>query len=217
MISLSPQEYASRVGIIKVTIEYYHNIMDISTDGYYYQASNKSMRSERIFLDKDDFERFLGLLHIANSDGRFILRDAGLEDIFGVSRTRPLVDIFAYSILPDGFSIVVGSRGEGKLHRFIHKLSTAYAMYYNRKYHRQGPLFRGVCRVEPIEGSKRLYELVKETHLKPYSTGMVSIVKTAREDVSAAVECASTYEYSSMRDYIGEDRPQKVILTPLGA
>jgi hypothetical protein len=189
--------------------------MDISTDGQYWHASNKSMRGERIFLDKEDFGRFLGLLHIANSDARFILRDAAPADIFGTGRTRPLVDIYAYSIVPDGFSLVLRSDGEGKLRRFIHKLSTAYAMYLNQRHRRQGPLFRSSCRLEPIESGKRLRELIRETHLKPFLTGSTVMVGTENRDASIAVECASTYEYSSMRDYLGEDRPQKVILTPL--
>lgn len=191
--------------------------MDISTDGQYWHASNKSIRGERIFLDKEDFGRFLGLLHIANSGARFILRDAPPEDIFRTGRTRPLVDIYAYSILQDGFSLVLRSDGESNLQRFIHKLSTAYAMYLNQKYRRQGPLFRGSCRLEPIEGSKRLRELIKETHLKPHTSGEMKAIKPDTIDASAAIECASTYEYSSMRDYLGEERPQKVILTPLGA
>jgi len=59
----------------------------------YYHAFNHGAHATPLFHDKEDFERFLTLLYIANNTGHFILRDMKTADIFATMRMRALVDI----------------------------------------------------------------------------------------------------------------------------
>jgi putative transposase len=198
----------------------------------YYHAFNHGAHAAPLFHDKEDFERFLVLLHIANNAGHFILRDMKTEDIFATMHTRALVDITAYCLLPDRYHIILRDRQPNGARHFIHKVGTAYVMYYNRKYNHKGTVFAGTYRARRVPDQSRLYELIGRIHLYPFSVkgngdevGEKKIIKGLSQtkigdekkerlgiNMKKAVDQASQYEYSSMRDYLGEDRPQKVIL-----
>jgi putative transposase len=191
----------------------------------YYHAFNHGAHAAPLFHDKEDFERFLVLLYIANNTGHFILRDMKAEDIFATMHTRALVDITAYCLLPDHYHIILRDRQLNGTRHFIHKVGTAYVMYYNRKYDHKGTVFAGTYRARRVPDQSRLYELIGRIHLYPFSVkvnedevGEKEISKDEKKErlgtnMKKAVDQASQYEYSSMRDYLGEDRPQKVILT----
>jgi hypothetical protein len=218
----------------------------------YYHAFNCGAHAAPLFHDKQDFERFLTLLYIANNTGHFILRDMKTADVFATMRTRALVDIAAYCLLPDRYHIILRDRELNGAQHFIHKVGTAYVMYYNRKYNHKGTVFAGTYRARRVPDQSRFYELISRVHLYPFSVkGNEDEVASKNEQVSKindqesasvipapgrgrgqvlhgndkqssklqklnmkkAIDLASQYEYSSMRDYLGEDRPQKVILS----
>ena len=116
----------------------------------YYHAFNHGAHAAPLFHDKEDFERFLILLHIANNTGHFILRDMKTADVFATMRTRVLVDIAAYCLLPDRYHIILRDREPDGARHFIHKVSTAYVMYYNRKYNHKGTVFAGTYRARRV-------------------------------------------------------------------
>jgi hypothetical protein len=135
----------------------------------YYHAFNHGAHAAPLFHDKEDFERFLVLLHIANNAGHFILRDMKTEDIFATMHTRALVDITAYCLLPDRYHIILRDRQPNGARHFIHKVGTAYVMYYNRKYNHKGTVFAGTYRARRVPDQSRLYELIGRIHLYPFS------------------------------------------------
>ena len=189
-----------------------------------------------LFRDRADFERFLALLHIANNEIHFILRGTEAMKVFTVKHCSPLVNICAYCLLPDRYHIILSDHAANGTQRFIHKIDTAYVMYYNNKYKHRGTIFSGSYRAKRTPSKSLLYEFVSRVHLFPFS-GKESLepedrgsescaMKNAegpaatKSDLRAstkrtmkrAINRASRYEYSSMKDYLGEDRPQKAIL-----
>lgn len=183
----------------------------------YYHAFNRGAHAAPLFHDKQDFERFLILLHIANNTGHFILRDMKTADVYATMRTRALVDIAAYCLLPDRYHIILRDREPNGAQHFIHKVGTAYVMYYNRKYNHKGTIFEGTYHSRRVPDRSRLYQLIGRIHLYPFSANNGDEKAVIKPDMKKAVDQASLYEYSSMRDYLGEVRPQKVIITSLTA
>ena len=219
----------------------------------YYHAFNHGADAAPLFHDNQDFERFLTLLYIANNTGHFILRDMKTADIFATMRMRALVDIAAYCLLPDRYHIILCDRQPNGARHFIHKVGTAYVMYYNRKYNHKGTIFEGTYHSRRVPDQSRLYQLISRVHLYPFSvkgnedeevaSGKLQVkskngqdlqppiavegrlptcnprslsragLKLRKSNMKKAIDLASSYEYSSMRDYLGEDRPQKVILS----
>lgn len=178
----------------------------------HYHTSNRGACDGPLFLDTGDFERFLTLLYIANNSGHFVLRDIRADDIFSVPRSKVLVDITAYCLLPDRYHIILRDREPGGMRHFLHKVGTAYCMYYNQKYRHKGTVFAGTYRARRVTDRSRLYELVGRIHLYPSFDGNVDSGSDAKPDKERALDLASRYGYSSMRDYLGEARLQKAIL-----
>jgi putative transposase len=183
----------------------------------YYCIFNRGADGASLFHDNKDFEHFMVLLYIANNTSHFILRGMEAEDIFAAGRARTLVRIVAYCLLPDRFHLVLSDREPDGTRHFIHKVGTAYVMYYNHKYGHHGTVFAGTYRARRVPDQSRLYKIIRRVHLYPFSVkeDEDKVVNKERlgKNMKKAVDHASEYEYSSMRDYLGEDRPQKVILT----
>jgi putative transposase len=201
----------------------------------YYHIFNRGADGAPLFHDHKDFEHFIILLYIANNTDHFTLRGMEAEDTFATRRTQTIVDIVAYCLLPDQFHLVLRDREPDGTRHFIHKVGTAYVMYYNHKYGHLGTVFAGTYRARRVLDQSRLYEMISRVHLYPFSVKEDEEVtnrklqvtsnnkqdlqleeaglKLGKVNMKKAVDQASEYEYSSMRDYLGEDRPQGVILT----
>jgi hypothetical protein len=97
---------------------------------------------------------------------------------------------------------------QGNLSRSMRHLNGLYTQRYNRKYGRDGPLFRGRFKALLIEADSYLLELVRYIHLNPVHAGL------ARAPLD--------YKWSSHRAYIEEAAcppwlTKKDVLTRLGA
>jgi REP element-mobilizing transposase RayT len=181
--------------------------------GEYYHIYNRGAHKAPIFNDKSDYERFLALLYLANSEDKLSFNRTKPDQIF--SCTRPnLVGIFAYCLMPNHFHIGIIEMKPDGIKRFIHKLCTAYAMYYNKKYSHSGTIFQGEYRSKRVDDDGYLRYLVQYIHLNPFGIEEPELMKTAKpEHLKEALECSRKYDYSSFKDYLGEERPQKTILT----
>ena len=60
------------------------------------------------------------------------------------------IELYAYCLMDNHIHLLVG-KANPKLSKFVQKLATSYAMYFNRKYDRCGHLFQGRFKSEPVE------------------------------------------------------------------
>src|SRR3989344_268049 len=103
----------------------------------YYHIYNRGAHKSPIFLDKIDYQRFF-----------YILKQS---DAFLCERQDQYVDIVAYCLMPNHFHIAVKEIVEGGISRFVHKLCTAYVMYYNFKYDHSGTIFQGPYNAKHVD------------------------------------------------------------------
>jgi len=179
--------------------------------GEYYHLYNRGNSKQKIFLDKKDYDHFLKLLYICNSENNFVLRDIG-ESLFDFDRNNIFVYIGAYCLMPNHFHILVKEKEEGGITKFMQKFSTAYVMYINTKYKRTGSLFEGKFKSQYLNTDKYLKYIFSYIHLNPLKlinkNWRTSIIK----DNSKLEKYLSTYKYSSYSEYIEENRIQSKIL-----
>src|SRR3989338_7977757 len=110
----------------------------------FYHLYNRGNSKQKIFHDKEDYQRFVGLLYACNESENFKSDDLKAEQgLFHVVPSDPIVSIGAYCLMPNHFHILVTSSKEGAISKFMQKVSTAYVMYYNKKYGHTGGLFEG--------------------------------------------------------------------------
>ena len=129
-------------------------------------------------------------------------------------RKDMLVEIVAYCLMPNHFHVILGTQDIGNKTKFIHKLCTGYSMYFNLKYGHSGTIFQGQYKAKYIDNDDYFRYVIQYVHLNPYGLlepDMDRITKLDHSD--EAIKFSKEYEFSSYRDYLGLDRPQKSILT----
>lgn len=95
--------------------------------------------------------------------------------------------IISYCIMNNHVHILVKTDTIDQLSRFMHKVNTLYAIYYNQKYNRVGYVFRDRYKSQIIYSEKQLYTCINYIHNNPVKA---KICKLPCE-----------YEYSSYNEY----------------
>ena len=182
----------------------------------YYHLYNRGAHKAPIFIDNEDYRRFIQLLYVVNdtlkNKRRCDLRRIRPSDMFTYERDTS-INIIAYCLMPNHFHIVLKGETENGVHHFVHRLCTAYAMYYNKKYDHSGTIFQGSCKSKYVDTDDYLRYLIQYIHLNPFGIiepDMNRLAKT--EYLDKAIAYSKTYEYSSYKDYLGVIRPQNVII-----
>ena len=178
----------------------------------HYHIYNRGAHKEPIFLDKSDYERFIALLLVANSEKPIKNRWSHHNTWSKVPESK-LVHIFAYCLMPNHFHIGLIEIKERGIERFTHKLITSYSMYYNIKYKHSGTIFQGNYKWKHVDSDEYLRYLIQYIHLNPFGIDEPELIKTAKpEFLNQAIECSKKYEYSSYKDYLGVSRKEGLIL-----
>jgi putative transposase len=188
--------------------------IQFSTEEYYH-VYNRGVEKRKVFLDEEDYGRFLEMLYLCNGTKPIVVRDIPRKDRFVSDVGKRIVSIGAYALMPNHFHLLIRqNEDENGITEFLRKVTTGYTMYFNKKYERVGPLFQGVFKAEHADSDEYLKYLYSYIHLNP-----AKIIDTAwREHVSKQVgkkllDFVQSYRYSSFDDYLNGKRAQKVILS----
>jgi len=185
--------------------------------GEWYHCYNRGVDKRIIFEDAGDYNRFLLLLymgngsvplHIANMRNRD-LRSV-LEDI-SIDRGDPLIEIGAYSLIPNHFHLILKEILEGGIALFTQRIFTAYTMYFNKKYERTGNLLSGVFKSQHVDDDVYLKQVVSYTHLNAAEL-FDQKWKEGQSNLEKIEAGLLEYPYSSLSDFLGHKRPERKIL-----
>ncbi len=164
-------------------------------------------------MSPQDYERFLALLYILNQAASFHMANflgkgkRKVLDVFGKNKNdNPLVTILCFSLMPNHFHLVLSEKSDGGISRFMGKLLTAYAMYFNVKNERSGPLFVRPFRSVHIESDIQFKHLFSYIHLNALDILNPKWREKGIENLESAKKFLDSYEYSSYPDFIGKKR-----------
>ncbi|MEI7810641.1 MAG: transposase [bacterium] len=181
----------------------------------FYHCYDRGTEKRKIFLNKIDYERFLALLFVCNSTERIHLSDykgRSFDELFVIDRKGSLVDIGVYCLMPNHFHLLLHEKVDNGISLFMQKLSTAYTMYFNKKYERTGSLFESRFKAEHADDDKYLKYLFSYIHLNPVKLIQKDWKEKGIKNKKEAVTFLQNYKYSSYVDYLNFNRPQSVIL-----
>jgi putative transposase len=179
--------------------------------GNYYHISNHGINLKTIFKSAADKDRFSTLLHIANNKRSVVWRTVNNCQRSTLDSKETLVDIGAYCLLPDHFHLLIKEGKAGNISLFMKKVLTGYSMYFNKKYKRTGPLFRGRFKAEKVESEEYLKYLFSYIHMNPLKI-FTPAWRALSDDIREGVERhLIDYRYSSYGEYL-EIRPCSGIL-----
>ena len=184
----------------------------------YYHIYNRGIDKRIIFKSVYDYQRFVILLYIANSQTSIRLDDLiashkNYEEIFEVERGDPLVSIGAWVLMSNHFHLILREEVEGGISTFMKKLGTAYSMYFNIKYKRTGGLFGGPFKSKYIPEDSYLKHLFGYIHLNPLDIQFKGWEKLIdKKHPKEWKDFLDKYTDSSYLDYSGVERPEGNIL-----
>ena len=113
----------------------------------YYHVYNRGHNKNAIFLQSSDYTRYLQRL------------EQYLE--------KHDVTILAYCLMPNHVHFLIRQDGEEAIQQFIHRLHTAYTMYFNKKYERVGSVFQGRFKARMIDREEYLLHVSRYIHQNP--------------------------------------------------
>lgn len=189
--------------------------------GETYHIFNRGAHKQAIFLDDSDYLRAQLLMYLHNGPQGIVMRDLQTKyigrsyvEMFAREKSdKSLVDILAYCLMPNHLHIVIRQKAVSGVTTFMKKFSTAYSMYFNKKYEHSGTLFQGRFKSSHVDTDPYFKWIFPYVHLNPISLLDPNWREEGVTDVQKTSEFLNKYSYSSYRDYYMSERPERAILS----
>ncbi|MCL4390325.1 MAG: transposase [Patescibacteria group bacterium] len=152
-------------------------------DGYYH-LYNRGVAKNDIYHDEVDYAVFLSYLkaYLLPKDEEKLLAivaspQASYKEKYQATKLLNLknfcgeITLLAYALMPNHFHLLIKQKSASTIDNFMNALGTRYAGFFNRKYHRVGPLFQGVYKAVPIQTEEQLLHVSRYIHLNPKGQG----------------------------------------------
>ena len=141
----------------------------------------RGINHQNIFEDDEDNWQFLNTLYRM----RMRMDDNGLP--CGTNCTY-----YAYCLMANHFHLLIREREE-KVGETVKRIASSYVYYFNKKYGRDGHLFKERFKSEPVNDMAYFVTLLRYIHQNPVKAGIVNDIKD--------------YDYSSWGEFAGTVEP----------
>ena len=116
------------------------------------------------------------------SDYTYFLKD------FNNLKTDLAFAVYAYCLMSNHVHLLLREKQAGDISLIMKRLLTKYAMYFNRKYQRNGALIANRYKSVPVEVDEYFIPLLRYIHQNPLKAGLVDKLEA--------------YPFSSYREYL---------------
>lgn len=187
-----------------------------------WHALNRGVDGRDIFLDSQDYARFIHSLYEFNdaipsyNRGRRF-DPSGMFDLRSRTSER-LVDIHGWVLMKNHYHLLLSERVEGGISLFLRKVNVGYANYFNERYARQGTLFQGRTKKILIKSQAHFLYILHYLHLNP-----LDYLEGAREwrvrskngirNIKEVLDYLDSYRWSSYLDYAGKKNFPSILTT----
>ena len=182
-------------------------------EGEYYHIYNRGNSKQIIFNEQKDYKHFISLLYLSNTNNSFKLKDIS-KKFYNFKQGKRLVSIGAYCLMPNHFHILLTQKEKDGISKFMQKLSTAYSMYYNKKYQRTGSLFEGKFKSQYLNTDKYLKYIFSYIHLNPVKLIQKDWKEKGIKNKKDVLVYLNKYFFSSYADYL-DTTPRRLEYTIL--
>ena len=173
-----------------------------------------------IFSHVTDYERLMLLLLVCNGSEPVNFRNLKTKykgpSFAEVYEAWPiqerLINIYAYTLMPNHFHLVLQQLTENGITVFMKKVMTAYSMYFNTKYSHSGVIFQGRFKSSHIDSEQYFRYIFAYVHLNPLELVQKDWKEHGVSNQEGVRTFVNKYRYSSFCDYVAEVRPERAIL-----
>lgn len=178
-----------------------------------YHVCNRGVDKRTLFLDDQDYFRFVHNLHEFNDEKPAALLyykqpslqsyEIGSHRIGDKTQRDILVDLLAFALMPNHYHLLIKQKKESGITNFMRKLGVGYAMYFNQKYKRSGTLFQGQFKAIRVVKEAHFLHLPFYIHANPLDLKFPEWRERNLKDAKVAFDYLKHYRWSSLRDYMG--------------
>jgi len=188
------------------------------TTNEFYHLFNRGVDKRKIFLNKNDYIRFIHDLYEFNDIkpafqfsrsnrhyvGRRTSNTSNIEDRNRRDRDC-LVNIHVFTLMPNHHHGLIEQLTEGGISLFMKKLHGGYARAFNEKYKRSGYLFQGRFKEVYTKSDTQLAFLICYIHSNPLNIWKPNWKekKLTDSEIKEALRFLENYRWSSHLDYMG--------------
>lgn len=183
----------------------------------FYHTLNRGVEKRKIFLDKQDYLRFIHNLYELNNEDRVettfftFKKDPDIANTSNRKKRKTLVDILAFCLMPNHYHLLLSPRVKNGIPKFMHKINMGYAKYFNQKYERVGVLFQGVYKHILITDNTHFLHLPFYIHFNPLDLTYPAWRDNKISNPNKALGFLKSYRWSSHLDYLGINNFPSVI------
>jgi putative transposase len=187
----------------------------------YYHVYNRGVEKRPIFIDDTDYAILLSYLktYLLPKDEQTLLTTIGNATASWKERDRALkllrlnnfsgnIRLLSYCLMPNHYHMLIWQKPEMGMDEFMNSLWTRYTMYFNKKYHRVGPLFQSVYKAVQVQNEEQLLYLTRYIHRNPIAK------RSLRKPASQGLALRS-YPWSSYPDYLGVRKTEWINTTTI--
>lgn len=184
-------------------------------NGEIYHIIIRGIAGQKVFLETKDYLRYLFSLHKFN-DKKVIVRDYSwreaipvvLRDGFPVlikkeESGEPLVEIFAFCLIPNHIHLLVRQITDNGISLFFQKMG-GYSSYFNKKHQRFGGLFQRPFRAIHIKTEDQLLIVLAYIHLNPIDLIESNWKNEGISNLQKVIGFLESYPWSSYPHYLGK-------------
>ncbi len=191
-----------------------HNIGEI------YHVLNRGVDKRKLFLDRQDYLRFIHDLFVFNDSDkatnsyRTFKTLETMCDFASRSFNQPrnlIVDILCFVLMPNHYHLLLIPKVEEGISLFMRKVDMGYCKYFNRKYQRKGALFEGRYKSILVTDESHFIHLPYYIHCNPLDLIQPEWREGKLTNYKKAIQFLNNYRWSSYLDYIGKKNFPSVI------
>lgn len=144
-----------------------------------YHVMMRGINHQQIFEDEEDYYTMLQALQKAKQQ----FTDDGIQ-------LPDTCSYYAYALMGNHIHLLIHAK-DLEIGEIVKKITSSYVFYYNRKYGRDGHLFKERFKSEPCDDMEYFLTLLRYIHQNPVKAGIVTDVKN--------------YEFTSWKEYLRDE------------
>lgn len=147
-----------------------------------YHVFNRSVGNVNIFSSKIHLRKTIEIVNYYRYPqslrlSKFkSLNDVMKQDyLLNMGSKKPLVELFAFSFMPNHFHFLLKQLQENGIIIFISALQNSFAKYFNIKYDRHGSLFQEQFKAKRVENDEQFLHVSRYIHLNHVTAYLITM------------------------------------------